>query len=95
MAEGARAGFYVFGTMRKQKLLMMLCADCTAEEAEHVLAALDPIKWIRNEVTPPLARMSHPRSPFCPTLKTRLSLRRPNAYFATLSPPFVLSPYQL
>lgn len=41
-------------TMRKQKLLMMLCADCTAEEAKHVLAALDPIKWIRNEVTPPL-----------------------------------------
>lgn len=44
--------FYVWGIMRKQKRLMMLCSGCTAEEAEHVLAALDPIKWIRNEVTP-------------------------------------------
>lgn len=32
-----------------------LCADCTAEDAQHVLAALDSIKWIRNEVTPALS----------------------------------------
>lgn len=69
---------------------MELCSNCTVEDAQHVAATPDPIKWIRNEVIPTHRRLSRPRChPPKNTDSGRLSLRGPNAYFATLSPSFV------